>query len=89
MIEGYIDLNGVPTHLMTWGKWVENEFLPHEREVVSTKAYNIIARQGHFRKKNQGDSRLFGNIIAFLACAMTGFFSFLGNLYYGQSRSTW
>jgi hypothetical protein len=55
MIEGYIDLNGVPTHLLTWGKWVENGFQPHEHEVVSSITLNnqsITARSLSNTKAN-------------------------------------
>uniref|UniRef100_A0A336LZP8 Lipid droplet-associated hydrolase n=1 Tax=Culicoides sonorensis TaxID=179676 RepID=A0A336LZP8_CULSO len=34
MQEGYVDVGELPTHIMTWGKWIEEGFLPEEKEVV-------------------------------------------------------
>lgn len=34
MREAYITINSIPTHVMTWGKWVEESFNPDEKEVV-------------------------------------------------------
>lgn len=33
MQEGYVDVAELPTHIMTWGKWVEEPFKPDEKEV--------------------------------------------------------
>lgn len=34
MQEGYVDVGELPTHIMTWGKWIEDKFSPDEKEIV-------------------------------------------------------
>ena len=34
MQEGYITINNVPTHLFTYGKWVEEKFEDSEQDIV-------------------------------------------------------
>lgn len=34
MQEAFVNINEIPTHVMTWGKWIEESFADHEREVV-------------------------------------------------------
>ena len=34
MQEAYVNINEVPTHIMTWGKWVEESLGKEHREVV-------------------------------------------------------
>lgn len=34
MREAYITINDVPTHIMTWGKWIEESFNENEKQVV-------------------------------------------------------
>lgn len=34
MQEGYVDVGELTTHIMTWGKWIEEKFSPDEKEVV-------------------------------------------------------
>lgn len=34
MREAYITINTIPTHVMTWGKWVEETFKPEENELI-------------------------------------------------------
>lgn len=34
MQEGYVDLNSVPSHIMTWGSWIEDKFDVKTKEIV-------------------------------------------------------
>lgn len=34
MQEAYININDIPTHIMTWGKWIEESFTADMKEVV-------------------------------------------------------
>ncbi|CAO1312925.1 unnamed protein product [Diamesa hyperborea] len=34
MQEGYVSLNSVPTHIMTWGNWIEDKFDEKTKEIV-------------------------------------------------------
>ena len=34
MQEAYPDISGVPTHIMTWGKWIEESFNEDEKELI-------------------------------------------------------
>lgn len=33
MQEGYVDVAEIPTHIMTWGKWLDDPFKPDEKEI--------------------------------------------------------
>lgn len=34
MQDGYVEINKVPTHIFTWGQWVEDEFKEENKEIV-------------------------------------------------------
>lgn len=34
MKEGFIEVNSVPTHIFTWGKWVTDEWDTETKEIV-------------------------------------------------------
>lgn len=34
MKEGWIIINGVPTHIFTWGQWIEDKFDDKIRDIV-------------------------------------------------------
>lgn len=34
MQEGYVEVNKVPTHIYTWGQWVEDKFEDRVKEIV-------------------------------------------------------
>lgn len=41
MREGfYVDLNTVPTHIFTWGQWIEDDFDEQPKEIVLVVAGN-------------------------------------------------
>lgn len=34
MQKGYVEINEVPTHIITWGQWIEDEFDGKAKEIV-------------------------------------------------------
>lgn len=34
MIEGYIDINNVPTHILCWGTWINDHFNETTKDIV-------------------------------------------------------
>lgn len=34
MRDGFVDVNTVPTHIFTWGQWIEDKFDPKFKELV-------------------------------------------------------
>lgn len=34
MKEGYVEVNTVPTHIFTWGQWIEDDFDEGTKEIV-------------------------------------------------------
>lgn len=34
MQDGYVNINSVPTHIFTWGKWIEHEFDEATKDLV-------------------------------------------------------
>lgn len=41
MQEGYVSLNSVPTHIMTWGNWIEDTFDVKTKEIVLVRVTKL------------------------------------------------
>lgn len=34
MQDGFVEINSVPTHIYTWGQWIEDKFDDQKKEIV-------------------------------------------------------
>lgn len=34
MQEGFVEVNSVPTHIFTWGQWIQDRFDPRTKDIV-------------------------------------------------------
>lgn len=44
MKEGYVNINHVPTHVMTWGHWIEDKFDDEIKQIVVL----VVGNPGNF-----------------------------------------
>lgn len=45
MQEGYVSLNSVPTHIMTWGNWIEDKFDVKTKEIVLVRFIKLFQKK--------------------------------------------